>query len=88
MNITHPRMQRVSGASAAPMSLTEGKSLTPDCSVADREAGSPTDRPASRSLVKNFRARNMPVTLLRKGSGELFTNPNWTRLEKHIARHE
>ena len=47
MTITHPRAKRVSGASAAPMSLTEGKSLTPKCSVADREAGSPTDRPAS-----------------------------------------
>lgn len=30
----------------------------------------------------------MPVTLLRKSTGVPYTNPNWTRLEKHIARHE
>ena len=35
-----------------------------------------------------FSARNMPVTLERKGSGALFTNPGWTRLLEHIARHE
>lgn len=85
----HTRMQRVSAAPAAPVQFTEGRSHnTPECPVADREAGSPTDRPASHSLVKNFRARNMPVTLLRKGTGDPFTNPGWARLEKHIARHE
>lgn len=36
----------------------------------------------------NFRARNMPVTLLRKGTGQPFTSPNWSRLEQHIAKHE
>lgn len=35
-----------------------------------------------------FTARNMPVTLLRKGSGQAFTNPGWSRLQQHIARHE
>lgn len=36
----------------------------------------------------NFRCRDMAVTLLRKGSGQPFTNPGWTRLAWHIARHE
>lgn len=35
-----------------------------------------------------FKARNMAVTLLRKGTGQPFTNPGWNRLEQHIARHE
>jgi hypothetical protein len=35
----------------------------------------------------DFKARNMPVTLLRR-SGEAYQNPNWSRLQKHIAKHE
>lgn len=35
-----------------------------------------------------FKARDMPVTLLRVRSGEEFTAPGWTRLEKHIAAHK
>lgn len=38
--------------------------------------------------IVTFTARNMPVTLLRKRSGEEFINPGWNRLESHIARHE
>jgi hypothetical protein len=38
--------------------------------------------------IVTFTARNMPVTLLRKGTGAQFTNPGWSRLETHIARHE
>lgn len=38
--------------------------------------------------IVTFTARNMPVTLLRKRSGEEFINPGWNRLQKHIARHE
>ena len=40
------------------------------------------------SGIVNFKARNMPVTLERKRTGALFTNPGWTRLEKHIERHK
>ena len=40
------------------------------------------------SIVKTFKARNMPVTLLRVRSGEEFTAPGWNRLQKHIAKHE
>ena len=36
----------------------------------------------------NFRARNMAVTLLRKRDGSPFTNPGFSRLERHIAQHE
>lgn len=36
----------------------------------------------------NFKARNMAVTLLRKGTGQPFTNPGWNRLAQHIAKHE
>jgi len=39
-------------------------------------------------IIKNFKARGMPVTLLRIRSGEEFTAPGWNRLEKHIAKHE
>jgi hypothetical protein len=39
-------------------------------------------------IIKNFKARNMPVTLLRIGTKAPFTAPGWTRLEKHIAKHE
>ena len=35
-----------------------------------------------------FKARDMPVTLRRIRSGEEFTAPGWTRLEKHIAAHK
>jgi hypothetical protein len=38
--------------------------------------------------VTRFKASNMPVTLLRKGTGQPFENPGWTRLRQHIARHE
>jgi hypothetical protein len=38
--------------------------------------------------VQNFKCRNMPVTLRRIGTGAEFTAPGWTRLEKHIAKHE
>ena len=40
------------------------------------------------SIVKTFKARNMPVTLLRVRSAEEFPAPGWNRLQKHIARHE
>jgi hypothetical protein len=36
----------------------------------------------------NFRARDMAVTLLRKGTGQPFINPGFARLEQHAARHE
>lgn len=35
-----------------------------------------------------FKARNMPVTLLRIGTKTPFTAPGWNRLQKHIERHE
>jgi hypothetical protein len=35
-----------------------------------------------------FKARNMPVTLLRIGSAAEFPAPGWTRLQKHIERTE
>lgn len=38
--------------------------------------------------IVTFTARNMPVTLLRKGSGEAYINPGWARLQKHTDRHE
>lgn len=41
-----------------------------------------------RQPIILFKARNMPVTLERKGTGALFQNPGWTRLLAHIARHE
>ena len=39
-------------------------------------------------IVTRFTARNMPTTLLRKGSGQPFDNPGWNRLQQHIAKHE
>jgi len=38
--------------------------------------------------IVTFKARNLPVTLLRKSTGAPFTNPAWKRLSIHIARHE
>lgn len=38
-------------------------------------------------MVTSFKARDMPVTLLR-GNGTTYTNPNWTRLQRHITKHE
>jgi hypothetical protein len=40
------------------------------------------------SIVKTFKARNMPVTLLRIGTKAEFPAPGWNRLQKHIAKHE
>ena len=39
-------------------------------------------------IVTNFKARDMPVTLLRIGTKAECTAPGWTRLQKHIAKHE
>lgn len=39
-------------------------------------------------IVTNFKARNMPVTLLRPSTGVPFTAPGWNRLQKHIEKHE
>jgi hypothetical protein len=36
----------------------------------------------------NFKARGMPVTLLRIGTKAEFTAPGWTRLQKHIEKQE
>lgn len=39
-------------------------------------------------MIVNFKARNMPVTLLRIGTGQPFTAPGWNRLHRHIEKHE
>lgn len=38
--------------------------------------------------ITHFKARNMPVTLLRIGTKAPFTAPGWNRLQKHIEKHE
>lgn len=38
--------------------------------------------------IVQFKARNMPVTLLRIGTKAPFTAPGWARLQKHIEKHE
>lgn len=38
--------------------------------------------------IQNFKARGMPVTLLRIGTKAEFSAPGWNRLQEHIKRHE